>query len=502
MEFQGKTQRLLTCLTVLDAVDEKPVDADVVLPDYCPDVAAVLGCELMPTVAEAGMSGDRLTAEGTALVRVLYLDENRDRVHTYEVSQAFSASFLTDGRQGETAVTVTTDTEYIHCRAVSPRRLDIHGAFRVRGTVTAAEEQTVLLEITEESVFTKTEPMTTSVPAGHAEKPFSINEHLKNAAAVDSVIRSFAVPTVSETKVLAGKIIVKGDLHICTVTQQDREDAKTAEERFTLPFSQMLDLAGAGEETTVQAQVRVLSHSVRIEEDKDEKSLYATTKLGLSAQAWREETAVVITDAYATTMPVELQTVPLTGTRLVGVSTETIQASKTLDLPPEVREIRSVWCEASALATEIAQDNAVLSGRLLVHLLAADEQGQLQYFERPVEFEQSLPAKGTREEDVLSVVDTNVFTDNAGQMTAQVTLNATRRQFEETRVAAVTEITGNEDAAYPAEEAAVKMVYADAGESLWNVAKATHTSVEALKEENELESEALSKRTMLLIPLA
>ena len=501
MEFKTKMQTIQTVSALLDATDERPIDADVVLPDYCPDVAAILTCELMPSVTACGQNGDKLTADGTALLRVLYLDEERKTVYTYEMSQAFAASFSCDGRVGEMAADVTAEADYVHCRAVSPRRLDIHGAVRVHAAAVSTGEQTALAGVEEDGVFLKTAPVTSGVPAGWAQKPFSVNEPLGNADGAERVVRSCAVPTVTETKVLAGKVIVKGDLVITALLLCDGDSGKTAERRFSLPFSQMVDLAGTDENTTVDARVRVTAHHLRLEEENGETVLVSTTKLLLSAQAWKEETATVVTDAYAASMPVSLETGAVTGRRLLAVSSEPLTVSETFSAD-NVASVRAVWCEATPLSYENGDGVRLLRGRLAVHLLTESADGQIQYLDHAAEFSETLAAVGSGEETAFAVTSCEALSETEGQLTVKATLCACRRQYAETSAVAVTAITGDESAAYPASAAAVKIVYADAGETLWDVAKAAHTSVDALKIENELEADVLDKRTMLLVPLA
>ncbi|MBO5798173.1 MAG: LysM peptidoglycan-binding domain-containing protein, partial [Clostridia bacterium] len=59
----------------------------------------------------------------------------------------------------------------------------------------------------------------------------------------------------------------------------------------------------------------------------------------------------------------------------------------------------------------------------------------------------------------------------------------------------------DEAAAYPPDKAALKICYATAGESLWDIARRCRTSVEAVMEENHLTGDTLPADTMLLIPL-
>jgi hypothetical protein len=59
----------------------------------------------------------------------------------------------------------------------------------------------------------------------------------------------------------------------------------------------------------------------------------------------------------------------------------------------------------------------------------------------------------------------------------------------------------DENAAFPSEKAALKIYFANSGESVWEVAKACHTSMDAVMEENSLGGDVLTKDTMLLVPL-
>ena len=54
---------------------EQPIDADITLPDYCPDIRRVLKCLVTPRITAVQTAGDRATADGSAGVCVIYTDE-------------------------------------------------------------------------------------------------------------------------------------------------------------------------------------------------------------------------------------------------------------------------------------------------------------------------------------------------------------------------------------------------------------------------------------------
>lgn len=60
---------------IFEGSAEQPVDLDINLPDYCPDISRILKCRLMPAVSVRQITGDRLQVEGKTQVSILYVDD-------------------------------------------------------------------------------------------------------------------------------------------------------------------------------------------------------------------------------------------------------------------------------------------------------------------------------------------------------------------------------------------------------------------------------------------
>ncbi|MBR3290469.1 MAG: DUF3794 domain-containing protein [Clostridia bacterium] len=500
MELKTTEQELAVAEVLLDGFDERPVDGDFVLPDYCPDMAAILTCRLEPIVLGSQWNGDRLTADGTVWIRVLYLDESRARVCTYEVSQPFSSVFTASGRLPQTAVSLSAQPEYVNCRAVSPRRLDVHGAFRVRAKAVGEGRFAAVGEVTSPDVFVRRRRVTTAVPSGSAQKAFTVTETVE-AAEGETLLRTEAVPVITEYKVLAGKVIVKGDLRLKNLLFYE-ENGDTEVRTYTVPFSQMMDVEGLTDENTVDVDVQLLSHDVHAEADPTGAgALQSNTKLLLTAQAWREETGDAIVDAYAATAPIRLDYRVLTESRLTALTREAVTLRQQIESPEDVHRVLDVWSEAEALSGSDTDDTHTVEGRLHAHLLAADAEGHISYYERSSDFSWDFPKQGSVEEDDLHVIRTDFTVSPDHTLELTVVLSVRRVCRDESPVAAVTGMSLDEEAAFPAERASVKVVFAEAGESLWEIAKRCHTSAEVLMRENDLTADILPQRRTLLVPI-
>ena len=132
MEFNSDSRSFCLPVTVLDTVAEQLADVDLTLPDYCPDIEKILKCTLVPQIQTKSLSGGQLQIEGSCSVGVLYVESEHKTIRCCEQSVNFSQSFSVRDTSDNFAVITKTKPEYINCRALSPRRLVIHGAFSVR----------------------------------------------------------------------------------------------------------------------------------------------------------------------------------------------------------------------------------------------------------------------------------------------------------------------------------------------------------------------------------
>ena len=164
MDFKVMNKAVSTMETLFDDFDERPVDCDFVLPDYCPAIAAVLKCTLTPVIQSKQLSGDRMLVDGQAIIRVMYLDEGRKCVRCCEFSQPFTSTFTVKSMGVNACVRVTAKTDYVNCRATSPRRLDVHGAFTVKLKITAEGGTDVVCSAEGTGLYTRQMPLSFSVP--------------------------------------------------------------------------------------------------------------------------------------------------------------------------------------------------------------------------------------------------------------------------------------------------------------------------------------------------
>ena len=76
MECNAIRQAVCVNETVFDSVVEVPLEADIILPDYCPDIVKILKCSLDFCISASRVQGRQLSLEGVCSISCLYLGED------------------------------------------------------------------------------------------------------------------------------------------------------------------------------------------------------------------------------------------------------------------------------------------------------------------------------------------------------------------------------------------------------------------------------------------
>ena len=147
--------------TVYDSVVEVPLEADIMLPDYCPDIVKILKCTLNACVKSARAQGRTLQLEGMCSVNVLYLGEDNSgmsgsgqsalQLRSVDYKLPYSKSVDLKSEVGQVIVFVSADSSYCSCRAVSKRRVELRASVSHKLSVVSSGEEQVVADVAEDT---------------------------------------------------------------------------------------------------------------------------------------------------------------------------------------------------------------------------------------------------------------------------------------------------------------------------------------------------------------
>lgn len=512
MEYKLNRESLPACETVYDGCAEQPIDLDFSLPDYCPDIQKILKCQVTPSVTAQNLMGDRLEVEGTVTIRVLYLDASGENIRCCENNHPFTAS-IAIRQPADNAVAFTkTRVEYVNCRATSPRRLDIHGAFSVCARVIRQVQDEIVSRIEGDDIQQKTRTLDVSRSAGLAQQQFSVTEVLEIGGGkppAETIVRSGVTASVQDFKVVSNKLILRGEAILRVLYSPGIDSPALEAMEYEIPFSQMIDCAGVTEECTCDVALDVMNYRVEAKSDSSGENTLLETEIKLMATAcaWQDAQITAVTDAYSTQYELSADYRQRAFERLSGILSDTSAQKYTMEFDSSgVSRIIDLWNEVSTVAAEIQDKQISYKGRLNVCLLALTAEGKPFYQERMFDYAFARDYAGgsaaVRCDPRVSVQDVSYRITGAASLEVKVELRLASSVFEQASCRAVADISADEE--HPREKdtsAALTIYYADPSESLWDIARMYCTSADAIREENGLAEDFIPENGMLLIPM-
>ena len=145
MELKLTRQPLFINEPLIDQSVEQPIECDALLPDYCPDIMRILKCSITPTLVGRRASPGKLELEGMAAITVYYVSTG-EGVARGEYKVPFSRIVEMKGDCPEPVLSLSARVDYVNCRAVNQRRLDIRGALILTVKGVGSREEQVIVE--------------------------------------------------------------------------------------------------------------------------------------------------------------------------------------------------------------------------------------------------------------------------------------------------------------------------------------------------------------------
>ena len=489
---------------LLDTVAEKPVDADITLPDYCPDIDRILRCVLIPKVYMANVSGDSLNVEGNTCVRVIYLDGGKGGIRCYEHTVPFSESFPLKDSPERYAVYVDLKPEYINCRAMSPRKLSLHGAFSLYARV-AAEKPLTYCGYDGDDLQVKTHTEQISALSGICSDLFSLSEEvpMNGRPAITSVIGDRLTARITELKAIHNKIMLTGEgrLELLYVSDQNETESLS----YTFPISHIADCEGVEDGDLLDGRLDVLSSDLSHSSDAlDGSSLLSVDmKLCFNALCWREEKITLTEDAFSTTIDVQPRLSPLTFCSRRRCLRFTDIAKENISIDDDTfAKIIDVGCDRIQVSAAVSGGAPLLSAKAQFSVLYDNADGETKHLSRDIDFNYNPSVDGCDSvENTAASIDSlsyRIIDEHTIELRAEIGYRMT--VCDNVSRSAVTAVTADDDAPENKPDSALILYYADKGEEIWDISKRFCSRPADIMTENALEDDVLHGDVMLLIP--
>lgn len=507
MNLDTVKNKITTVKKVYDKKNEYPVDCEFTLPDYCPDIERILKCNITPLVSNLSVLSDSASVELTAEICVLYATKE-DKLFGYEMPINLSKSINIGNIEKEAIKDFSTALEYVNCRAVNNRKIDIHGSVSVLLKLFTDEDKGFLSNINDDTIVLKKQNEKVLKFVGTTQKQVSIADDIIITGAsgsVSNIINHNACITVDECKTLPGKMIVKLTVYykILYLSTDYRYECI----KHSVPVTQVVDLSGVDENSVCNVKANICSVSLKpiTNSEGEMRTINSSAKIGLNISAFNQTDVNIITDGYSVKYESELEKDNINCISFKDLVNEKITVSECVELSSQISEVIDINCTPLHYNCKLKNGSTYINGDIAIMITLIDDNNCCRFYEKVVSYSEKISSHES--DDIckfnltLTPLDCsyNISSNNAvdfkcemhisGIITKSVSINAvTSMMLDEEKEKSYDDMPS------------LVVYYATSGEDIWDIALKYNTSADKIKETNNIDTDVLSADKMLLIP--
>ncbi len=488
---------------------EQPIDVDFTLPDYCPDISKIFKCKAVARITSKALNGRTVTVDGTVCITLLYCDKENN-LCSYEYMYPFSKSKEIPEECNDASLTASARCEYINCRAVTGRKVDIHGAASIKIRVFRRCSNQIVSDYDGDNVQLKRMVAPATVPMGYSEKYLIIEDELNIGSAqppIISIIRYDASPNVTECKVIKDKVVVKGEMTVTVLYWA--EGVKIPQLcKTTLPFSQIVEMSGVNElcKCDITAELASLEIKPFAVMSAECRNFSVNAKILLKCESYCVNDIAVIEDAFSTRYATEITKSRLPFKKICENINEKCHLKKNLELSENITSVIDIWCEVGSKKVRFENSKMCLNALILVGMMVCDQDENVVFYEKGVDFEWSYPVNFNCENlsanpnIEISSVGFTILTANCIELRAELIVSGAI--YEKTEIELLSDMTvDTQKPSCSHKKGGMVICYTGNKGCVWDIARKYNACIDDIMSINGLETDNFEGKKMILVPI-
>jgi len=492
MQFEKKLIPFLR--TVMRQVQTQEQTQEVRLPEGFPDIGRVICAWGQPLVRGKEWRSGGMNVSGGVMMWVLYGPEDGSQPRCIEAWLPFHMKWDFTEPEQDGVILASAFLRNADARSTSARKIMVRASVSVLAeAVCQAEEGVFEAPELPEDVQVLKNQYVVCMPVEAGEKAFSIEETLtlpESMPAPANILRYELRPDVTEQRLLADKLIFRGlsTVHILYADAEGRLHSWETE----VPFSQYTELdreySDDGKATVCMAVTNLELHM--------EENGTLQLKTGLTGQytIFDNRKLPLVEDAYSAERPVRVQSTQLQMPVVLDMGSEMLSAQAQPEQTNEEIVDVAFYPDHGSVYHEDGKVITEMSGNF--QFLCKDPEGQL--------YSQISPWQDSWAMAADASVQAESMLTSIGKLEDQGSSAAQRLRLDMKTVGTegLPMVTGLElgDKQEPDPDRPSLILCAAGKDRLWDVAKRTGSTVEAIMQANGLQQEPDEDR-ILLIPV-
>ena len=491
------------------------VEGDVIVPDMKPDIREILLADANAITQSCEYRNGKLFVSGTVFFKVLYRpDAEHDQGEMKSLSTSFGFSDSVDIPSGEgLTFHVNAATEHIGFTLVNSRKLSAKMIVSLGICGDCSKTFAPVTDISDEKIPCRKKTYDMEMPMGEVRSCFKVTDFLTVPADmpdIEEILKMDVWASDAVCKKMSGKGMLSGTLHVKTLYTAADEGCTTQVVSHEIPFTEIVEAEGLDEDCSacVIFSVQDVLYSVRGDMNGDTKIINAEILVCAELGYSKTIKHTMVDDCYG--ICGEVQCTYETFCADSPVAKEQTTFVKTQAVPMENKaklgEVVHVSCKPILREACMEADGVHVRGTLVSFMLYREEgDGALiksAVTETDFDWKKQIDAKGNSVDCRLWLEDTKGTVKNSGEAEVTATLGLNLMVCNRQNVAVLTDCALSAEESDRKEHPGLILYFAEEGDTLWGIAKRYGTTMDKIRDANNLQTERFAGGERLLIPKA
>lgn len=479
------------------------LDDDFIVPDTMDDMAQVLLDTGEVAIESVKPMSEKVQIKGKLDFQVLYRKEEGG-LQALAGSIPFEETVNVPGLEERDEVNLSWDLEDLSAEMIHSRKLGIKALVGFSIQAEGLTEESAAVDVgmePEEEVQIRKESMEAASIAVRRRDTFRIQEEVTlpaNKPNVDHLLWKEMRLRGVNTRPLDGKLFISGDLMIFLLYVGEGENIPVQWLEESIPFSGEMELPESSEDMVSMVNVRLAHKDLEAKPDYDGemREFAADVVLDLDIRLYQEEDMALLGDIYST----REELLPMVKTarfqQILAKNACKCKLSEKFNLNDQFQILQICRSDGTVKLdeTEVVEDGLLLEGVLELSLLylTSDDTAPIQSERFAIPYQCSATVPGMNEDSIYQVIPgleqltAVMMGGNTVEIKAVVNLEVLVQQPVEQPV-----IIGVEEKPLDLERLqklpGIVGYIVQPEDDLWKIAKEFHTTMEMIREANELE---------------
>lgn len=502
----------LKCKTSLQLT----LDDDFNVSDVKPDIDKIIKEQGTIKIHDVKMQNNKLVVKGSLLFNVLYLsDESSRPVHNISSELPFEEVIhLGENCTGDEAY-VTWEIEDLSTSLINSRKLSVKSIVRLTVLIEELydEATAVSVEGGEDVEFIHKNITVTDI-AVDKKDTYRVKEQIhlpSNKSNVAEILYRDVELRNPEARLMDNKFSIKGELLIFVLYASEDEESPVEYYESEIPFSAVIECSGCSESMIDNISFAIASYSVEVMPDSDGEArifdVEAVIELGI--KIYEEEELELLSDVYSPSKELTPVVKYAHYENLLVKNNNKIRINDRVRITSRDPGILQI-CHASGdikiddmdLVENGVEVNGVIEAQILY--ICADDKKPINSVKGIIPFTQVIEVKGIKPSSIYQIKpgleQLSVMMLDSEEIEVKASISLNTLVFDTLTEPIITDVAVNELNYEKIQSMPSITAYVvKQNDSLWNIAKKYYTTVDKIKELNELESDSIKVGDKLII---